>query len=873
MTDIAKLGFSADTSDLKDATASLNALVPAAKRAETAAKGVTAAAAGLAGGIKPFSAAVQQAATGAGTLSRSALLAGTAMGTVERSAVGASAAIGNLGGTVARVGMNFAQADAHVEAYRKSLLGVTPAANGAKSSLDRLGASANDNINAMQATPGNIAAQFQDIGVTAAAGMNPLIIALQQGTQLSSAFSGGLGNIGAALKQIFSPVSLLTIGIVGLIAVGIQWAMTAFNASEATETLSEKLDKVKFASNAVSDAQGILANVMDLATGKVNAQSAAFVTLAKAQLLVARVQSQVRAQEARTAITEAGVKNIAAGGGGNFQTGMAGGGAIPSEFRRSAAGDVANLFQRGLITADTAIERLETLRAAGKVTNDVFANLAANIANYGAEIASQGVFDDALRLLEGDMAGTGYLLKPEKGRTGRGGKSEAEKFSDIVTGAQNDIATQKTRELNAALADNVELVARAEQRTKLLNEVQSKGITLTPEMRDRIEELAVAYGKASAAASAAEATFDIGRKFDDRMRSLAQAEQQVGLYGQALATLRNQQELLNAAEDAGIKIVGDLTEAEAAYVETLRQQGIMLGMREHGNDRDKFMENQRRQHEDTMLALGRERGELGLTGEALAAYRIETDMLAEARAKNLELTDPELSALRKTAQEQAHVTEIIRKQKEALQDQRDTARGFFNDWFDGIREGKNIFESFVDSVIGGLERIAQKMLDRTIDKFLDMMFAGNNGSQGSGILNAILSAAFGSPMGGISKSPGMVGTGGVKGFAKGGVVDRPTFFSFANGGAIGQMGEAGEEGILPLHRGPDGSLGVQGHGMGGTVINAPVEVNNHYTISGAVSSQDIIAMVKQGSEQTKRELSRELPSILAQYQTDGTIAA
>src|SRR5690606_12662103 len=137
--------------------------------------------------------------------------------TIQQAALGANTRMVALSATAESLGRKFAQADAHVEAYKKSLQGVAPAANGAKSALDRLGASANDNINKMQATPGNIAAQFQDIGVTAAAGMSPMIIALQQGTQLSAAMTGGLGNLVRGLAQVFSPVSLLTIGLVGLI--------------------------------------------------------------------------------------------------------------------------------------------------------------------------------------------------------------------------------------------------------------------------------------------------------------------------------------------------------------------------------------------------------------------------------------------------------------------------------------------------------------------------------------------------------------------------------------------------------------------------------------------------------------------------------
>ena len=57
----------------------------------------------------------------------------------------------------------------------------------------------------------------------------------------------------------------------------------------------------------------------------------------------------------------------------------------------------------------------------------------------------------------------------------------------------------------------------------------------------------------------------------------------------------------------------------------------------------------------------------------------------------------------------------------------------------------------------------------------------------------------------------------LKPFANGGVVNQPTLFQFANGGAtgggsipfqMGVMGEAGPEAIMPLSRGSDGRLGV-----------------------------------------------------------------
>jgi regulator of replication initiation timing len=72
----------------------------------------------------------------------------------------------------------------------------------------------------------NIAAQFQDIGVTAAMGMNPMQIALQQGTQLASVMATmekPLQGIASGLASVISPLSLLTIGFVALLAAGLQF--------------------------------------------------------------------------------------------------------------------------------------------------------------------------------------------------------------------------------------------------------------------------------------------------------------------------------------------------------------------------------------------------------------------------------------------------------------------------------------------------------------------------------------------------------------------------------------------------------------------------------------------------------------------------
>lgn len=71
----------------------------------------------------------------------------------------------------------------------------------------------------------NFLAQFQDIAVTSAMGMNPMLIAMQQGTQLQyilAQSNAPLKDFVAGLKSAFSTAGLLTIGLTGLVAALIQ---------------------------------------------------------------------------------------------------------------------------------------------------------------------------------------------------------------------------------------------------------------------------------------------------------------------------------------------------------------------------------------------------------------------------------------------------------------------------------------------------------------------------------------------------------------------------------------------------------------------------------------------------------------------------
>lgn len=130
---------------------------------------------------------------------------------------------------------------AAIQRERQAALASTAAIKGRNSALASQPKTNNFNTS-------NIAAQFQDIGVTAAMGMSPIQIALQQGTQLSAVLqqikdSGqGVGQgLAAAFTSIISPISLVTIGVIAAGVAAFQYFSTIMSEGDkSAEVLKEQ---------------------------------------------------------------------------------------------------------------------------------------------------------------------------------------------------------------------------------------------------------------------------------------------------------------------------------------------------------------------------------------------------------------------------------------------------------------------------------------------------------------------------------------------------------------------------------------------------------------------------------------------------------
>jgi lambda family phage tail tape measure protein len=151
----------------------------------------------------------------------------------------------------------------------------------------------------------------------------------------------------------------------------------------------------------------------------------------------------------------------------------------------------------------------------------------------------------------------------------------------------------------------------------------------------------------------------------------------------------------------------------------------------------------------------------------------------------------------------------------------------FKGIIDGSMTAKEALGSFFKSVADmfldmAAQIIAKQMTMIILQTILKALGAISGGTQSAG--SAAGAKAFGgsgpkfNP--GAFSMPKLAANGatfanGIAQFASGGIVSSPTMFKFADGGTTrtGLMGEAGPEAIMPLKRGPDGSLGVQANGL------------------------------------------------------------
>ena len=143
---------------------------------------------------------------------------------------------------------------------------------------------------------------------------------------------------------------------------------------------------------------------------------------------------------------------------------------------------------------------------------------------------------------------------------------------------------------------------------------------------------------------------------------------------------------------------------------------------------------------------------------------------------------------------------------------------------------KTASEAFRDMALNIIQQIMDILIWQPLIQSLTNSISGaiSGSAGGGGTVGGIVSSIFGFQKGGAFSA------GNVIPFANGGIVGSPTLFGMS-GGRTGLMGEAGPEAIMPLKRGPDGKLGVEGGG------NVTVHQTFNFSANGDESVKKIIA--------------------------------
>ncbi|WP_454622773.1 phage tail length tape measure family protein [Brucella anthropi] len=507
MADIATLGLEVRSDQVDKGTRSLEKISGAAKRAEAAVSG--------------FSSTSSGAASAASRLS---------------------------------AGMNGAEA---------GLERVAGAARQAQQSLRLASAAANDNIRAASKfNTANIAAQFQDIAVSAQMGMGAFQIGLQQGTQLAAVISmmeNPLRGLGAAFMSVISPVSLLTIGLVSLSAAGLQMVDWPKRASQALIFLADNLKAIApYATTAAAAlaliyAPSVIAGMVSLIAwmGRVSVAAigmgASFALANPATALVAGFAAAVIAanifRDELTKIigfdivasTKEGVNAIIGIFVGSYDSIVAGWSKLPDAFG-DLAYQAANSFLAGIQFM---------VREAVTLVNGMIASMNGSIRD-GFE---------AMGLSRGDAPQLSDLGQPRDykfQRLDNPYSGSAKSFDDsVLKFIQHAQKTDYVGNMYSAIENGAS--AAADKLREL-----AKGLTDVDEKTKKGKK--GRHGKTDA-----EYYQDIIDGADRRIASLLVEQQALGMTEEAANALRYEQDLLNQAQQRGI----ELTPQQANYFKLL----------------------------------------------------------------------------------------------------------------------------------------------------------------------------------------------------------------------------------------------------------------------------------------------------------------
>lgn len=555
---------------------------------------------------------------------------------------------------------------------------------------------------------------------------------------------------------------------------------------------------------------------------------------------------------------------------------------------------IASARQENAIISSSAIAAWDTLGDRLTVTRQKWATL---IGEFGATYALPAIehLNGLLESTKKELEGIASLWKWIMGNMGAAARRDVQ--ASVAGPAQADVKNLQDR-LDAlrqnpsqfgfkasekALTDQIAARQEALNRAQALANQSIFQMDEADARRDRLPVSApplganvsgppsvgagspAVKGAGDAAVKAYQKVIDSAKDYIATKNAETQA---IGMSVQAAAQLKHETELLSKASN-------DNTVLGAAQVTQLKALAASMAEADARFANASFMDEATRKSEEFIQQQQIERDTLWMSAEAADAYRIAQGYLNDAKARGIELSDAEKAKLQELATAQAAAAEATRNAKEIYDTAKSAFQGFFADMRQGLMDGKSVWETFGNAAFNALDKIAGKLLEMATAKLFESAFGGGPGSSnaGGGWIMDLLGAVVGGAAGGgnvaggsgtVWAKGGAFQAGNVIPFASGGIVSSPTMFPMA-GGRRGVMGEAGPEGILPLHRGRDGGLGVRMSGGGATVIRLEVSGDNEWVRAVARDETGkIVAVVGPKIEGSAvKKANRAVPSMVA----------
>jgi hypothetical protein len=573
----------------------------------------------------------------------------------------------------------------------------------------------------------NIAAQIQDIGVTASMGMSPMQIALQQGTQLSAVFNDlkrDGQSVGSALASAFasvvSPMSLVTIGAIAAGVALFQYisASTA-NIPKVDDILAQHQKNIdalgpaykkvleeqqKYVRDSPSladaDARDNAANALKRRVEDAQKAYSDIITATQVSIFGSRGSDELsRFNAAKKAIDE-------------FSASIETGDPKVRQFVQA----IVDLEKSGEISASAAKE-LRDFADAARETEKSLSGIAGEADQHG--LAMQSLADNISKVKSAEARKELEALRDKMGQ----GELTTKQLSSAI-----DVLSGRYPDMSATISELDGVIQKANAARLAIGTV-TLGANLAGERPD------VAAPKGGR----------VGASTVDETKSMLLARREV-LQDELGFVLRWNDDVNKALED----------QAKSLAPKKTRQKS------EPKTASDRFAEDLQSVRDRTE-ALRQEMSLVGLSNEAQTKRRTVldleqralADLREEARKKgemdlaNIQLSPTKIAAIEQEASAYARQSEALRQAQEQQQQlehwnnvTKDATRGFIDDLIRG--------ESAADAFANALSRIG----DALIDDVMNSIFKVNGAANGGGFLSSIFGGLFGGGGGAFPSAPG-----------------------------------------------------------------------------------------------------------------------